>query len=147
MQLTERGRIFLPFARRIASAGHEAIVALDNARRFEEVTAALARLNARQDADEERMVDLHEVLDLDARLLEALLARAERYLQDPRLAFADATGDEPLYRDYAGYFLELQNIYLPEGDPYRLTADYVAGMTDQYALEQVRLLLWPEPIA
>lgn len=32
VQLTEQGRIFLPFARRIASAGHEAIVALDNAR-------------------------------------------------------------------------------------------------------------------
>ena len=32
VQLTEHGRIFLPFARRIASAGHEAVVALDNAR-------------------------------------------------------------------------------------------------------------------
>jgi len=32
VQLTEHGRVFLPFARRIASAGHEAIVALDNAR-------------------------------------------------------------------------------------------------------------------
>ena len=32
VQLTEHGRVFLPFARRIASAGHEALVALDNAR-------------------------------------------------------------------------------------------------------------------
>lgn len=32
VQLTEHGRVFLPFARRIASAGHEAMVALDNAR-------------------------------------------------------------------------------------------------------------------
>jgi len=38
-------------------------------------------------------------------------------------------------------------MYLTEGDPYRLCVDYVAGMTDQYALEQVRRLLWPEPIA
>jgi len=80
-------------------------------------------------------------------LLEALLARAEKYLSDPRLAFADATGEEPLYKDYGEYFLELQKMYLTEGDPYRLCVDYVAGMTDQYALEQVRRLLWPEPIA
>ena len=31
VQLTEHGRVFLPFARRIAAAGHDALVALDNA--------------------------------------------------------------------------------------------------------------------
>lgn len=93
----------------VDTLSRHASVALDNARRFEEVTAALARLNARQDADEERMVDLHEVLDLDARLLEALLAggdlelfaRRVRELLGAGVALLDAEG-MPLVEDSDG---------------------------------------------
>jgi len=79
-------------------------------------------------------------------LLEALCLRAEAYLDDPGRADADAAGADPLYQDFAQFFRELAPLY-GAGDAPRLTADYVAGMTDQFALEQVRRLLWPQPIA
>jgi len=79
-------------------------------------------------------------------LLEALCLRAEAYLDDPGRAEADAAGADPLYQDFAQFFRELSPLYGP-GDAPRLTADYVAGMTDRFALEQVRRLLWPQPIA
>lgn len=84
----------------VDTLSRHASVALDNARRFEEVTAALERLSARQDEDEERMVELHEILDLDAGLLEALLeggdlelfARRVRELLGTDLVLLDAGG-------------------------------------------------------
>ncbi|MFC0672430.1 helix-turn-helix domain-containing protein [Brachybacterium hainanense] len=51
--------------------------ALAGARRLEEVTAALARLHEDRDADLERILDLQEVLEIDARLLESITAHAE----------------------------------------------------------------------
>lgn len=84
----------------VDTLSRHASVALDNARRFEEVTGALTSLSARQDEDEERMVELHEILDLDAGLLEALLeggdldlfARRAGELLGADLALLDASG-------------------------------------------------------
>ncbi|MCG7310659.1 helix-turn-helix domain-containing protein [Brachybacterium sp. ACRRE] len=84
----------------VDTLSRHASVALDNARRFEEVTGALASLSAQQDEDEERMVELHEILDLDAGLLEALLdggdlevlARRVHELLGADLALLDAGG-------------------------------------------------------
>jgi GAF domain-containing protein len=84
----------------VDTLARHASVALDNARRFEEVTGALENLSAQQDEDEARMVELHEILDLDARLLEALLeggdlelfARRVRELLGADLALLDASG-------------------------------------------------------
>lgn len=84
----------------VDTLSRHASVALDNARRFEEVTGALERLSAQQDEDEEHMVELHEILDLDAGLLEALLdggdlevfARRVRELLGADLVLLDAGG-------------------------------------------------------
>jgi dGTPase len=83
------------------------------------------------------------ILDM---LLDALCRRSEAYLDDPGRALKDAEGPDILYQDFAQFYLELTEIY-QKGEAPRLTADYVAGMTDQFALEQVRRLLWPRPIA
>jgi len=79
-------------------------------------------------------------------LLDALCVRGETYLDDPERARTDAAGADLLYQDFAQFYLELSGLY-GKKDAARLTADYVAGMTDQFALEQVRRLLWPQPIA
>lgn len=51
--------------------------ALAGARRLEEVTAALARLHEDRDEDLERIVDLQDVLEIDARLLESMTAQGQ----------------------------------------------------------------------
>jgi len=80
-------------------------------------------------------------------LLEEFEARAENYLSDPDAALRDQTDrTHQAFADFADFYLPLSELY-GKGDARRLCADYVAGMTDQFALEQFRLLLWPRPIA
>ena len=52
-----------------------------------------------------------------------------------------------LDKQFGGYLEEMQHVYEAERAPaVRIVADYVAGMTDEYAIECIKQITIPEPI-
>ncbi|MDN5343653.1 MAG: dGTPase [Oceanotoga sp.] len=56
--------------------------------------------------------------------------------------------DIPLDRRFGNYLCKMRELYTKEGQtlPKQIVLDYVSGMTDQYALQCAKEIIFPEPI-
>lgn len=83
-------------------------------------------------------------------LFDYLLDRfaADGGLEPPPASLDPARESLPLNRSFAQYRAAMAPLYRQEGaPPERIVTDYVAGMTDSFALSAIRQITMPEPIA
>jgi len=74
-------------------------------------------------------------------IYEHLSAEAGRFFA------GSAPGETKLDEAFARYLTKMQDFYRGEGaDMNRMLIDYIAGMTDSFALEAARQIIFPEPI-
>ncbi len=82
------------------------------------------------------------------RIIRLLYGQLEQTFHNYGLEFAKYQKSEfPLERRFGQYLEDMQKLYNREGWPLQqILYDYIAGMTDQYAIKMVREYFIPEPI-
>ncbi|MCK4258307.1 MAG: HD domain-containing protein [Halanaerobiales bacterium] len=82
------------------------------------------------------------------RIIRLLYDQLEKVFFKYGLNFGNYKNSEfPLERRFGHYLSDMQNLYEQEKWPVRqIIYDYIAGMTDQYAIKMVRDFFIPEPI-
>lgn len=82
------------------------------------------------------------------RIIRLLYNELSNIFEEKQLNFAlYANSEFPLEQRFGSYLEDMQNLYEEEGWPkLQIIYDYIAGMTDQYAIKTVKEHFVPEPI-